>query len=173
MKHSTSRVVFCGIATALSMIFSYVEFLVPFNFGVPGIKLGLSNIVVIVLFYVLNPCCAAIVGLLKVFLSGLLFGTILSTAFSLAGFFLSFLALFLLQRFNACHNAVFSVVGISVVCACFHTFGQLLTAAAFTDLSLLMFYLPIIEAASVVAGLVTGYLAKVLIERISYNDWLC
>ena len=173
MKQKTLRVTLIGICTALSMIFSYIEFLIPFNFGIPGIKLGLSNIVIIVLFNVLNPVSALIVGLLRVFLSGLLFGTILSTIFSLSGFLFSFATLFLFSYFNVKHRDLFSIAGISVVCACFHTFGQLLAAAFVTDFSLLTLYLPVIEAASVVAGLITGFLSETIIERISHNDWLC
>ena len=113
-----------AILTTLSLIFSYVEALFPLSLAVPGIKLGLANIVVVLALYTAGKRTAFLVNLLRILLAGLLFGNAFSILYSLAGGLLSFAAMCLLKR-----TGWFSILGISMAGGVFHNLGQLTVAA--------------------------------------------
>ena len=96
----SKRVAKCGLLIALAMVFSYVEVLIPFNFGIPGIKLGLANLIVVVGFYSMKTTDVIAVSLVRIFLSGLLFGNLMSILYSLSGGILSIIVMLLLKRLH-------------------------------------------------------------------------
>ena len=104
-----------GLLAALALIFSYVEALVPFNAGVPGIKLGLANLVPLIILYRLDARYAFAANLIRVFLAGLLFSGIFAALYSLAGSVTSFLVMYLLKKTN-----LFSMIGVSTAGGVFH-----------------------------------------------------
>ena len=113
----SKRVAKCGLLIALAMVFSYVEVLIPFNFGIPGIKLGLANLIVVVGFYSMKTTDVIAVSLVRIFLSGLLFGNLMSILYSLSGGILSIIVMLLLKRLHR-----FSIVGVSIAGGVFHVY---------------------------------------------------
>ena len=127
-KFNTRRMTFLGLGVAVAMLLSYVEFLLPPIWSsVPGIKIGLANIIIVYLFFKSGALDAAMVSLVRLFLSALLFGSFLTFLYSLAGAVLSFLVMLLLKK-----SGWFSEVGVSIGGGVFHNLGQILVAIAET-----------------------------------------
>ena len=156
----TRAVVLTGLATAVAMILSYVETFLPSI--APGIKLGLPNIAVLFVLYAAGPVPALAVSLVRVVLSSLLFGSVLSMAYALAGALCSLFVMTLLRRFR-----LFSPVGVSVAGGAFHNLGQVCVAAAVMRTSGVAFYLPLLLAGGTAAGIVIGIAGGILISRLA------
>lgn len=148
-----------GFLLALALILSYVESLIPFSFGIPGIKLGLPNLIVLLLQCGRNEEQTAggerealLVNALRIVLSGFLFSNLYAILYALAGAAFSFLAMIIGRR-----SKRFSVVGVSVLGGVFHNVGQLLVAMAVVETLAVAYYVPFL----IVAGTVTGALLGV------------
>lgn len=139
---------------ALAMIFSYVETLIPFNFGVPGMKLGLANLAVVTALYLMGAGQAFMISLLRILLISITFGNMSAMMYSLAGGMLSFGAMALLAGRKG-----FSVVGVSVLGGAMHNVGQLLAAVLVVENFQVIYYLPPLLAGGVVTGLLIGLAA--------------
>ena len=150
-----------GVCTAAAMVLSYVETLIPVPFAVPGVKLGLANIVALFLLYKLDWKAAGLVSLIRVLLSGLLFGNAASLAYSAAGAALSLAVMALLKK-----SAVFSPVGVSVSGAVSHNIGQILMAVVLLGTDRILWWLPPLVASGAVTGLAIGAAGALLIKRI-------
>lgn len=157
----TKKIAYCGLFTALALIFSYVEVLIPFNFGVPGIKLGLANIVLVVALYKMKTSYVYIIMLLKVFLTGLLFGNIMSIAFSLAGGVLSLGIMTLLRKVPS-----FGIMGVSIGGAVCHNIGQLAVACFVVSSFAVSYYLPVLLLGGVATGAVIGLVSGAMINKL-------
>lgn len=155
------RVALDGILVALAMIFSYIETFIPFNFGVPGIKLGLANLVVLLGLTFLPAVDVLLISVVRIVLSSLLFGNVMSLWYSLAGGLLSFLCMWLLTRREG-----YSIIGISMAGGVMHNVGQIITAAIIVKTLQLTWYLPVLLVAGLVTGLIIGSLAKLLLPRV-------
>ncbi|MDO5702865.1 MAG: Gx transporter family protein [Lachnospiraceae bacterium] len=149
------KIAYCGMLTALAMIFSYVESLIPINIGVPGIKLGLANLVVLTGLYYLRPGEVLAVSVSRILLIGFLFGNGMSILYSLAGGLLSFAAMLALIRCGK-----FSITGVSAAGGAVHNIGQLAAAMVILRSTALMYYLPVLIAAGTVCGVLMGFLAS-------------
>ena len=110
-----NRVAYFGVFTALALIFSYVETLIPINFGIPGVKLGLANLVIVIALYKMKLTEVYLLSVVRVLLSGFIFGNYFSIIYSLAGGLLSLTVMALLKKSKG-----FSVMGISVAGGVFH-----------------------------------------------------
>lgn len=157
------RVASVGIFAALAMIFSYVEALLPIHLGVPGIKLGIANLVILTGLYFLRLPEVWLISMLRILLSGLLFGSGMSLAYSFAGGILSLLVMMLLRKFPC-----FSIVGVSIAGAVLHNVGQITVAVLITKTASIFLYLPILMGVGVVTGFLMGLLAGrvlVIIEK--------
>ena len=159
MKNKTKAVALLGVCAALAMILSYVESFVPSP--VYGVKLGLPNIVIVFILYKLGVKEAAAVSLVRVILTALLFGSVMSLWYSLAGAVLSLALMALLKKTGA-----FSTVGVSVVGGVAHNAAQLAVAVAVTGVGAVAYYLPTLVVGGVAAGIVIGILGALLIKRI-------
>lgn len=146
-----------GFLLALSLILSYIESILPFSVGIPGIKLGLPNLVVILLLYVYSAKEAFTVNLLRILLSGFLFGNLYSILYALAGAFCSFCLMLFLRKAKC-----FSIVGVSIGGGVFHNIGQILVAVFVVDTFAPAFYLPFL----IIAGAVTGFLIGIVALRL-------
>lgn len=155
------RVALDGILVALAMIFSYIETFIPFNFGVPGIKLGLANLVVLLGLTFLPAVDVLLISVVRIVLSSLLFGNVMSLWYSLAGGLLSFLCMWLLTKREG-----YSIIGISMVGGVMHNVGQVITAAIIVRTIQLTWYLPVLLVAGLVTGAIIGTLAKLLMPRV-------
>lgn len=156
-----SKVAYMGMYTALALIFSYVELLIPFNIGIPGMKLGLANVVVVVVLYKMGWKEAYIVSIARVLLSGVLFGNLASISFSLSGCILSLTMMCLIYR-----KKDFSVIGVSIVGAICHNLGQILIAMLVVSSFSVMYYFPILMIVGVLTGLVIGIVSREMLVRI-------
>ena len=146
-----------AMLVALAMIFSYVESLIPINFGVPGMKLGVANLVTVTGIYFLALPEVLLVVVMRVLLIGFLFGNGMSIIYSLAGGILSVLVMELLKKTKR-----FSEVGISIAGGISHNIGQLIVASVVVENMKLVYYLP----ALLIAGTVTGFLIGILSKKL-------
>lgn len=149
-----------GAAVALALIVSYVESLIPFYFGIPGAKLGLTNIVIIILLYRFGIKEAFFVSLARIFLAGFLFGNLFGILYSLGGGIFSLCMMTLLKR-----TKNYSVKGVSLGGGVCHNMAQLAVAALVMENIHIIYYLPILMIAGVITGTAIGILAEEIMKR--------
>lgn len=151
------KIAFGGLLTALAIIFSYIEYLIPLSVGIPGIKLGLANIVVLFALYNTKSTEAFSINIIRVVVIGVLFGNMTSIVFSLCGATLSFVMMYILHRFTSRHIIVVSVCG-----AIAHIIGQLVAGIVWYPIKVLMYYGLFLLIAAFVTGLIIGILVNTL-----------
>ena len=156
----TKNIAKTGMLVAVAFVLSYVESMLPLNFGVPGIKVGLSNIVVLFSIFNLNQLTAFCIAIVRIILCGITFGSLSGLLYSLSGGILSFMVMLLLKK-----TKKFSVYGVSVAGGVSHNIGQILVAIVVLNNKLIMYYLPFLLIAGIVAGIATGMLGGILIKR--------
>lgn len=147
-----------AMLVALAMIFSYVESLMPINFGIPGMKLGVANLVTVTGMYFLEFPEVFLVVVMRILLIGFLFGNGMSIVYSLAGGILSFLVMALMKRLKG-----FSVAGVSIAGGVSHNIGQIIVASVVVENLKLIYYLPALLIAGTVTGFVMGMISKKLL----------
>ena len=162
-----------GVLTAGAIVIAILESFIP-SIGIPGVKLGLANIVILIILYELGIVETIIVNLLRVLVVGLVRGTFLSMGFlmSLIGAVLSLGIMILFYLLIK----KFSIVGVSVIGSVFHVFGQILIAMLFLGTAYIFLYLPIIAISAIITGVFVGIVAKLIIntgvikkQREKYN----
>ena len=149
-----------GLLSALAIIFGYVEFLVPVNLGVPGTKLGIANIVVLFSFYLVGTKGAALISIVRIVISGLLFGGVFSTLYSLGGGLLSLAVMALFYK-----NRHISPVGTSVAGGVCHNVGQLIVAVSVAQTPSLFSLFPYLVGIGAVTGAINGVLTIIILRR--------
>ena len=147
--------------TALAFLLSYVETLIPFSSAVPGIKLGLANLVVLTALYCLGYKGAFVISMVRIVLAGLTFSSLSVMLYSMSGGLLSFLCMALARRFR-----LFGITGVSVLGGVAHNLGQLLAAALVVQTGSLLYYFPALLAAGTIAGTLIGLLGGWVTERL-------
>lgn len=155
------KVAVSGVLIALAFIFSYVEVLIPFNFGIPGVKLGVANIVSLVALYLLEAKTAATITVVRVILTGFTFGSLYSMLYSMAGALLSLAFMIAAKKWNK-----FTMVGVSVLGGVMHNIGQLIMAAVVLKTVPFFYYTPILMVSGIVTGILIGFLGKGICERL-------
>lgn len=161
-----TKIAYFGMFTALALIFGYVESLVPISFGIPGVKLGLANLAVVIVLYLMDVKSAYLLSVLRIVLSGFLFGNLFGILYSLAGGLLSLSVMILLKKTNA-----FSVVGVSVAGAVCHNIGQLIVATIVLESVSIANYLPVLMVAGIITGFVIGIIALETMKRLKKMKW--
>jgi heptaprenyl diphosphate synthase len=156
-------VALCGVFIALAMILSYLESLIPISAAVPGIKLGLANLVTIVSLERLGVKPAVVISTGRIILSGFLFSNLTVIIYSLAGAALSILVMALVSRIK-----VFTVTGVSICGAIAHNFGQLIVAAVTLENMKIMYYIAVLGLSGAVFGALIGVLAGYIIRNIRF-----
>lgn len=156
----TRKIAYLGVFLALALILSYVESLIPFYFGIPGVKLGLTNLIVVVMLYCTGTKEAFGVSVARILLAGFLFGNLFSILYSLAGGVLSFIVMCLLKKTGRFH-----VISVSVTGGISHNIGQLIAAAFVVETYDIFYYMPFLLIAGVVTGFGIGMLAQEFILR--------
>lgn len=157
------KTAYMALFLALALVCSYVESLVPIPIGIPGVKLGLTNIVIVLMLYTVGAKEAFGVSMMRILLAGFFFGNFFSICYSLAGGILSFLVMAGLKKWDKLH-----VVTVSIAGGLSHNIGQILVAAAMVSNFYILYYIPVLMLAGAVTGLVIGLLSKELIARLSY-----
>lgn len=162
MKKKNKTVAFLGLCTALAMILSYVEVLLPPLFpAVPGIKMGLANIVIIFLLYRKGAVSALCVSLVRIILVSMLFSNMMAFLYSVAGAVLSLGVMALLFRLN-----ILSPTGVSVSGGVTHNLGQVLVAMLLLDTSELFYYMAVLTVTGTLAGILVGVCGSILVKKV-------
>ena len=161
MNTKAKKTAYYALCIALAFVFSYLESLIPLNIGVPGIKLGLANLVVVAALYVMGDRDAFIISMIRILLCGLTFGGVFSLVYSFAGGVLSFAVMLLAKR-----SKRLSVLGVSVLGAAVHNVGQIAAAAAVMENAGVFYYLPVLLLSGAVTGALIGILSGAVISRI-------
>ena len=146
---------------ALALLCGYVESLIPFNFGIPGIKLGLANIVVVIALYRMGMKEALLISVARILLSGFLFGNMFAVIYSLAGGFLSLLVMFFLKA-----KVRLNIISVSAAGGIAHNLGQLIVAALVVENMNLMYYMSVLFFAGLVTGLLIGVVSREILLRL-------
>lgn len=159
---SSRRLARYALLTALAMALSWLESLVPLAGTVPpGVKLGLTNLVVIFALYRMSLRDAAVISLIRVVLVAFTFGNSYSFAYSLAGATLSLAVMALLKR-----SRKFSLLGVSVAGGVSHNIAQVLVAMAVLETARLAWYLPVLLVSGIAAGVCVGAAGALIVKRI-------
>ena len=157
----TKKVAFLGLFISLAMILSYVESHIPALVAVPGVKVGLPNIVMVLLLYKIGAKETVIVSIIRIFLVSLLFGNLQTMTFSIAGAVLSLAGMILLKKTNW-----FSCITVSIVGGILHNIGQIIAACFWTNTAQIAYYLPVLLISGTIAGSVIGIIAGMLVKRL-------
>lgn len=156
-----NRVAYFGFFTALALMFSYIETMIPIQFGVPGIKLGFANIMIVIMLYKSSAKEALLLSIVRIMLSGFLFGNLSSILYSIAGGVLSLGIMTLLKK-----QGGFSVIGVSVAGGVSHNVGQLIVAMLVVETYQVGYYFPVLLVAGVLTGLGIGVVSQEVLKRI-------
>ena len=143
------------------MILSYIESILPVFVGIPGAKLGLPNMVIVLLLYLIGAKEAVCVNILRILLSGFLFGNLFSILYSLAGGLLSLAVMVILKK-----RGSFSVFGVSMAGGVFHNVGQLIVAMLVVETFSVAYYVPVLLIAGVITGFIIGVVANEMLKRL-------
>ena len=156
-----SKVAYFGVFTALALIFSYVETLIPINFGIPGVKLGLANLIIVIALYKMRLREVYLLSIVRVLLSGFIFGNYFSIIYSLAGGLLSLTVMAVFKRKDG-----FSIMGISIAGGVFHNVGQLIVAMLVVETFSVAYYVPVLLIAGMITGLLIGIVSNEMLKRL-------
>ena len=156
-----NRVAYFGVFKALALMFSYIETMIPIQFGVPGIKLGFANIMIVIMLYKSSAKEALLLSIVRIMLSGFLFGNLSSILYSIAGGVLSLGIMTLLKK-----QGGFSVIGVSVAGGVSHNVGQLIVAMLVVETYQVGYYFPVLLVAGVLTGLGIGVVSQEVLKRI-------
>ena len=157
----TKRVAFLGLSIALAMVLSFLESQIPALVAIPGIKVGLPNLVIVFLIYKMGWKDAVIVSIIRTLLVSMLFGNIQMLTFSVAGAALSLAVMILLKKTNW-----FSTITVSIVGGICHNIGQIVAAIFWTQTVGIATYLPVLLISGTIAGAVIGLVAGLLVEKL-------
>ena len=166
-NRAARRVAISALFASLALIFSYIEAILPAAPGIPGIKLGIANLVVIIAMYRLGSHYAIVINLIRVFLAGLLFSGLYGAVYSLCGCLLSFAAMLLLKK-----SGLFSPVGVSMGGGVMHNIGQLAIAAVLVSSPEVFYYLPVLIVSGTVSGILIGLVSSGLLEHLPRRIFL-
>lgn len=161
MKNRKNRAAVFGVFTALALIFSYVELLIPINFGISGAKLGLANLVIVIVLYKTDWKEALLLSVVRIILAGFLFGNLFGILYSLAGGILSLAVMTLLKKTGA-----FSVIGVSMAGGVSHNVGQLIIAMLVVETYAVGYYLPVLLITGLITGTLIGIAGREMLKRI-------
>lgn len=157
------KIAYMGLFAAIAIIFGYVESLIPFFAGIPGIKLGLANLAVLFILETYTWKEAALVSMVRILVIGFMFGNMFSILYSMAGAALSLTVMTLMKRFSG-----FSILGISVAGGVSHNIGQLIIAALIVENTSLFYYAPVLLISGVITGILIGILTREVTKRIHF-----
>jgi heptaprenyl diphosphate synthase len=155
------KIAFIGLFVALAFVLSYIEYMLPLNIGIPGAKIGLANLAVMVALYTLGEKYAIALSIIRVVLVGFTFGNVSMMLYSMAGAALSLLAMLIVKRMGK-----FSVMGVSVIGGVFHNIGQIIVAMLVLETESLMYYLPFLIIIGTLTGIAIGIVSNLITVRV-------
>ena len=151
-----------GMLVALAMVLGFVETLIPINLGIPGMKLGLANIVVVIALFLFDIKTAIVVSILRIILIAMTFGNMSMMFYSIAGASLSLLSMIAISKIKS-----FSLISISIVGGIMHNVGQIICAAFVVRTNGVFTYLPVLMIAGLVSGALIGIVAGLISVRLT------
>jgi len=160
MRLHTDKLAKMGLLLALGMILSYVEFLFPIAPSMPGVKIGLSNMLVVLLLYSYGVGYGILYQVARIFLTCLLFGNIFSCIYSLMGAGFSMAVMLLIKK-----SRFLDMAGVSMLGGIAHNLGQLMVAYFFVQNTAIAWYIPILLITGAVSGYVIGVISEILLKR--------
>ena len=153
----TKKIAVLALAIALAMILSFVESQIPAFVAIPGVKIGLANIAVVFVLYKLGWKEAVLISLVRVVMVSMLFGTLVSLFYSVAGAVLSLTGMVLLKK-----TGLFSTVAVSVTGGVLHNVGQILMACLLLETNVIVYYLPFL----ILSGVIAGVVSAIMVNRV-------
>ena len=157
----TKKLTMTALLAALALIFSYIEVLIPFSPAIPGIKLGIANLAVIVALYHMGLKYAITINVVRIFIAGLLFSGVFGIIYSLAGAILSMTVMVLLKK-----TGLFSVACVSMAGGVAHNLGQILAAAFLVSNLSIFIYFPFLIFSGLISGALIGIVAYIILKRL-------
>lgn len=162
---NTKKIAMLGLILGYAMILSYIESLIPFFGGVPGMKLGLPNMAIVYLLYKYGEVEGILINILRIILSGFLFGSLFGILFSVSGAIISFVIMCIIKRAD-----IFDIRGASICGGVAHNIGQLLIAAFVVKTSGIMYYLPLLLISGSICGFLNGFIADLMMKYSKVFD---
>ena len=163
-KNNSYNITITALMSSLALIFSYVEAIIPFNAGIPGVKLGIANIVTVIALYKLSIKHAAIVSFIRIMVAGFLFSGLFGAIYSLAGATVSLIGMIFLKK-----TGKFSIAGVSMAGGVLHNLGQLLVASFLIKDLRIFFYFPILLFSGLASGIAIGIAATLIMRVLPKN----
>lgn len=160
-RSAAKTIAHIALLASLALIFSYVEAIIPYNPGIPGIKLGIANVVTIIALYKFGWKDAVAVSVIRIVLAGLLFNGVFGMLYSLAGAAVSLIGMILLKKSDK-----FSIVGVSMAGGVLHNLGQLLIAAAIIEDLRMFYYFPALLFSGIISGIAIGIAAMLILKNL-------
>ena len=156
-----SKLSLAALSVTLAMILSFVESQIPAFVAIPGVKIGLTNIVIIYALYKMGWKYAVVISLVRVLLVGILFGNGVSLIYSFAGAVMSFVIMVLLKNVK-----VFSTMAVSVAGGVTHNMAQIGMACIIMETNLISYYAPFLVLSGTLAGIAIGVISAIMIKRV-------
>lgn len=150
-----------GVLCSLALVLSFIESQIPAFFAVPGMKLGLTNIVVLAALYYIGPKGGFIINIVRILLVAVLFGNGVSLIYSIAGGSLSFLVMFILQKSKRFH-----IITVSIAGGVFHNIGQIIVAMILMNTKAIAWYLLVLWFSGIASGAVIGVIGAQVLKRL-------
>lgn len=160
----TRRLAMAALLAALALIFSYVESMVPSPVAIPGVKLGVANLVVLLALYQLDFKYAFAINMVRIVVSGLLFSGVFGILYSLAGGMLSLVVMWTLKK-----SRLFSIVGVSMAGGVAHNIGQILVASAVVADIKMFAYLPVLMFSGIISGILIGFICHYVMRALKMD----
>lgn len=156
------QITIIGMLVALAMVLGFVETLIPINLGIPGMKLGLANIVVVIALFLFDVKTAVVVSILRIILIAMTFGNMSMMFYSIAGASLSLLSMITVSKIKS-----FSLISVSIIGGIMHNVGQIICAAFVVRTNGVFTYLPVLMIAGLVSGALIGIVAGLILVRLT------
>ena len=150
-----------GLCSALAILLGYVESLIPLLPSVYGIKLGLSNLMIVFMLYLYGSLEAFVVSMIRIIVIGFLFGNLFTILFSLAGALASLLVMSAVKKIQS-----MGVIGVSLTGGVAHNMAQMGVAWFLVSRIQLLYYLPVLMAAGVITGIIIGLVSREMLRRL-------
>ena len=157
----TNEIVNRAILSVIALVLSYIESVLPFSIGIPGLKLGLANSVIVFALFYFKTYQALLVNFIRIIIIGVIFGNLFGILFSLSGALFSYFIMLLFMK-----SKKFDIIVVSALGGISHNVAQLIIAIFVVGTNKILFYLPILIIAGLIMGIFNGILAKIVYNRL-------
>lgn len=160
-REKVRKISFSSMFLAIAIILSYIEYVIPLNFMVPGVKPGLANMVNIIVLFSLGPIYSFTIGIMRIIIMASMFGSMLSFIYSFSGFILSFILMYIVAYKFKMSEIISAVLGAIV-----HNIAQIFMAIFIVGTKEIIYYLPVLLLSGFVFGMITGILSSIILRRL-------